>query len=276
VNAAVVLAAAVGPLLGGVLVGLAGWPAIFWINIPLVIAALILGWSSIPGDSPLAVRAQDSKTSFSFRVLQRRTFAAANIAIALSNLALYVTLLAIPILLSYRVAWSSLQTGMILAAMSVAMAIFSPLGGRWADRAGRRLPAVTGLALLTVALMPLAWWDAEIPVPILLMSLACAGVGQGLSASALQTSALEAVEAQQIGVASGIASTSRYLGSIIGSSLLTGLLDATRIGDFNTVFLITVLTAGGAAAVSLAIQSSPICAVEPVSSLPELKRREPG
>ena len=90
-----------------------------------------------------------------------------------------------------------------------------------------------------------------------MVSLACAGVGQGLAASALQTSALEAVEAHQIGVASGIASTSRYLGSIIGSSILTGLLDLTRAGDFHTVFLITALTAGGATAISLAIHSSP-------------------
>ena len=39
VNTAVVLAAAAGPPLGGLLVGTAGWRAMFWANIPLVIAA---------------------------------------------------------------------------------------------------------------------------------------------------------------------------------------------------------------------------------------------
>ena len=33
---------ALGPTLGGALIGFAGWPAIFWINIPIGIAALIL------------------------------------------------------------------------------------------------------------------------------------------------------------------------------------------------------------------------------------------
>ncbi len=48
VNAVLVLAAAAGPPLGGLLVSLASWRTIFWVNIPIVIAALLFGWSTIP------------------------------------------------------------------------------------------------------------------------------------------------------------------------------------------------------------------------------------
>jgi EmrB/QacA subfamily drug resistance transporter len=42
------LAAASGPPLGGVLVHAFGWPAIFWANVPVVGAAILLGWRSLP------------------------------------------------------------------------------------------------------------------------------------------------------------------------------------------------------------------------------------
>jgi MFS family permease len=46
VGAAIALAAAAGPPLGGLLVGTAGWRAIFTVNLLLIIPALALGWRS--------------------------------------------------------------------------------------------------------------------------------------------------------------------------------------------------------------------------------------
>ena len=51
VSLATGLAAASGPPLGGVLVYAFGWSAIFWANVPVVGAALILGWRSLPHSS---------------------------------------------------------------------------------------------------------------------------------------------------------------------------------------------------------------------------------
>lgn len=45
---AVMLAPAVGPVLGGALVQLGGWPALFAINIPLGLAAWMIGWRRLP------------------------------------------------------------------------------------------------------------------------------------------------------------------------------------------------------------------------------------
>ena len=48
VGAAIALAAALGPPLGGLLISIGGWQSIFYVNVPLVTVALVLAWRSIP------------------------------------------------------------------------------------------------------------------------------------------------------------------------------------------------------------------------------------
>ncbi|WP_053960771.1 MFS transporter [Sulfobacillus thermosulfidooxidans] len=47
------LGAATGPLLGSILTHLGGWPAMFWINVPVIASALITSALALPHDLPL-------------------------------------------------------------------------------------------------------------------------------------------------------------------------------------------------------------------------------
>jgi len=47
-GAGIAIAAASGPPLGGVLVEVAGWRAIFYVNLILVLPSLLIGWRSLP------------------------------------------------------------------------------------------------------------------------------------------------------------------------------------------------------------------------------------
>ena len=73
----------------------------------------------------------------------------------------------------------------------------------------------------------------------------------------LQTSAIEALPPQEAGVAAGVFSTSRYLGSIVGSSLLASLLKSAPGEDsrFGAVFLLVAIAAFLSFLVSLGLQS---------------------
>ena len=244
VNATFVLAAAAGPPLGGLLVGLASWQAIFWANIPIVIAALLFGWSTISEIKP-----QRGRSHFDWleipTLFGSQTFACANGAILFSNLAMYVMLLAIPVLMSGQSGWSSLQTGFMLTAMSGTIAVFTPVGGRLSDRIGRRKPSIAGIALLLIGVVPLAVLGDQINIPLIIACLCLMGIGLGLSSVSLQTSVLESVKLQQAGLVTGISSTSRYVGSIVGSSMLAQFLGASpfEISDFRIVFLMVTTSA---------------------------------
>jgi MFS family permease len=218
-----------------------------------------LGGLALIGLAAVFVRyeARHSDPVLQPRFFRVRSFAAANGAIALSNLAMYSTLLTVPILLSRRGGWSSAKVGAVLVMLSGAMVVCSPLGGRLADRVGRRWPTVIGLALLTLGVLPLALAGGGIAIPLLLGGLGIAGVGLGLSSAGMQTAAIEAVGPREAGVASGVFSTSRYFGSIVGSSVLAGLLGAAGGGGFRMVFVMVAAAALLSALVALALRDRP-------------------
>ena len=310
VGAVIGVSAAIGPPLGGFLVGSAGWRAIFLMNIFLLLPALLLGWRFIPktagrdsthrfdivgavwlsallistawlltqsrkGDTSLLLPGVLAIVLFSVlfivyelrrpepvlqpRLFRHRSFSAACATNAFSNLAFYTTLLTLPILLAQREGWNEVRIGLVLMVLSATAVIFAPVGGRLADRYGRRRPVAAGLTLSATGLLILALAGADITIPLLLASLTVLGTGLGISSSGLQTAALEAVSPDEAGVAAGVYSTSRYLGSIVGASVLAALLSSSAPGDagFDTVFAMVVVAAIIAVGASLGLHDRP-------------------
>ena len=190
------------------------------------------------------------------RLFLVRPVAAAAVAVAASNLALYVLLLAIPVLLSGR--YGAATLGLLLIPLPGASSLFSPVGGRLSDRLGRRTPAVLGLGLLTAALIPLVVFGRLPPVPVLLLVLALAGAGLGLAQAAIQAAAVEAVAPGRAGLAAGAWSTSRYLGSIVGSAVLAALLHGRPAAEaVRPVLLLAAVGAALSLSAALALPQHP-------------------
>jgi MFS family permease len=250
----VTLGAAVGPPVGGVLVALGGWRSIFLLSVPLALAALVLGARVLPVTAPPDALRRTPHVSLA-SLFRRRSFAGATGAVALSNFAAYLALFTLPVLFTRREHWSTATIGVVLAAMSVAMCAASPLGGRLADRVGRRAPATWGLGAVCLGLVPLALAPATLPTPLIVACLIAIGGGTGLSAAALQVSAIESVDARSAGVASGVYSTARYAGAILGTSLLAGplALASHGLGGFGLLFAVLTLAAGASVLLTFAI-----------------------
>ena len=171
-------------------------------------------------------------------VLRVRAVAAAGVAIGASNLAMYLVLLAVPLLIEGHA--SSAGAGVILAPMLIGSGLFAPLGGRLADRHGRRAPAVGGCVVLALAMLGMVPLDLHDNVVLTAVLLGVAGVGLGLSTAAIMTAGAEALPAAQAGVAAGVSSSSRSLGSILGTSLLAVLVDS---GTGRPVFAVAAAAA---------------------------------
>ncbi len=310
VGAAIGVAAACGPPLGGLLVGAIGWPAIFYVNLPIILPALWLGWRVIPaaaaqkkggrfdvvgafllsatliaaawllthtrnGDPRyllpggvavlllavgfLVYEARQTDPVLQPRLFRHRSFAAATATVAFSNLAMYTTLLVLPLVLAQQNGWSALHIGLALTALSAFSVVFTPLGGRLADRWGRRWPTVIGMVVFTLGVSALTVPGALALTPLLLCGLSLAGVGLGISSPGLQTAAIESVAPAESGVAAGVFSTGRYLGSITGSSVLAGMAAtaSARGSGYGAIFAMIVAAAMIATVTSLGLHDRP-------------------
>lgn len=242
VGSAASFAAALGPVIGGLLVQALGWQSVFLTNIPFIAGALALGYVAIPSSSPHAAQSESAETNrLRGNILDLRTFIAANAAVAFSNLAMYVTLLAVPILLTRKLHWSPSWVGFTLAALSVMSLVGAPVGGRWADRVGRRRPVVLGLGALTTGCVLIGVGQTRV-LPMLIGGLMLMGAGLGIAGAGMQTAAIEAVSKRIAGTAAGLFSTSRYCGSILGSTVWAMLIGAEK-EQFNVVFAMVLVAA---------------------------------
>jgi EmrB/QacA subfamily drug resistance transporter len=275
------LAAALGPPLGGLLVHLFGWQAIFWANVPVVITTALLGIRQLPHPdlaartvsrpnrgsfdlagsgllalalsgllivptflkldrSELAVAAgiggllvgalflwwerRNRSPVVDIRLFGARDFSAACASIYLSNLVMYTSLLALPLYLEDVRGHDARVTGLVLAVLSGLAALAGPFGGRFADRRGRRLPAIAGAVALCVGATFQAIAAGDTRLWLLAIALGLMGLGLGIQGAPVQTAVIEASPPAKTGAAAGVYSTSRYLGSVTGASVLAIVL----------------------------------------------------
>ncbi|MGH2707438.1 MAG: MFS transporter, partial [Actinomycetota bacterium] len=186
------------------------------------------------------------------RLFARASFAGPTGAVAVINLAMYMVLLTVPVLISRRGDLGEGQTGLALAPLLVA-AFLSPVGGWIADRLGRRAPALLGLGMSGVSLIPLALAPARISMAVLGGALAATGAGVGLAGAALQMTATESAGQAGAGAAVGVFSASRHFGMVLSASLLGGPLvpHDGGFGGFSTIFLVASGAAFASALLSL-------------------------
>lgn len=158
------------------------------------------------------------------RLFGRRGFAAGNAVVGLQNLAMYALLFQLPIFFEQVRGIHSGTTGRAIIGMMIAMVVLAPVGGRLAERFGARPIAFAGCLVSLAGVFLLADFSKLAAPTDALPGLILVGAGLGLATSPSQSAAMSAVDRSQAGMAGGALSTSRYVGGVIGISVLGALL----------------------------------------------------
>ncbi|MGK5533981.1 MFS transporter, partial [Streptomyces sp. URMC 129] len=268
----------VGPVLGGALTHSFGWRAVFWLNVPVGAAALLLtaryvpesraprprridpvgqvlvvtllgsltfgiiegggaGWDSpvpaVCGAVALGALAgllwyepRRAEPLLELRFFRSVPFTGAFACAVVSFAGLGGFLFLNTLYLQEERGLSALRAGLFLLPMAAMTLVFSPLSGYLVGRRGARLPLLLAGAAIAGSGAVLTRLEPDTPVAVLLGVYVVFGIGFGLVNAPITTTAVTGMPPSRAGVAAGVASTGRQVGSALGVAVAGAALAA--------------------------------------------------
>ncbi len=311
---ALLVAPALGPVLGGWLVDAGYWRWIFFLNIPVgawgifagrqwlhewrrpdtpaldrpgvvlssvgfgallyaAASARTVGLASVTVTLSLAlgmaalaalwiVEHRSKAPLLDVRLLENPVFLAANIVGYVGVVGLFAAQFLLPLFLETIRGLSPGAVGQVLLAQPLAAAVATPLSGRFYDKVGPRVLAVTGFLLLAVSTWGLVRLDAHTSVGHIKLLLALRGLAFGLTIQTTFTTALGTVPRDRVARASAFVSATRFsiqaVSVAILSALVGGATGATyTVQGFATAYGVTLVFALLASALAFRLPGWP-------------------
>ncbi|MFN8633444.1 MAG: MFS transporter [Chloroflexota bacterium] len=193
---------------------------------PLTLSCLVLGLLTLTAFVLHERRTPSPMLNLS--LFAQRAFTAPVISSLMNYSAATTTTFLVPFALIQGRGLSPSQVGLILTWQPIVMAVMASLSGALSDKIGSRIPATLGMVVLSGGLLLLSRMDLSTSTTILSAELALIGLGIGLFTSPNNSSVLGAVGPERRGVASGILSTARTLGNVLGIGA-SGAIYATSL-----------------------------------------------
>jgi EmrB/QacA subfamily drug resistance transporter len=305
------LSVALGPVFGGLLVQSVGWRGVFWVNIPVGLAAIALTARFVPESRAPRARRPDPVGqgliivmlgSLTYAIIEGPTdgwhsaeslalFATAAVALAvfvgyearrtepvldprffrsapfagavLTAISAFAALggflfLATLYLQDVR-GMSALYAGLHMVPMAAVMAVGAVASSRMLARRGGRLPTLVAGAAIAAGGLLLSGITTSWSTPQIIIAFSVFGLGSGMVNAPITQAAVSGMPFSQAGVASGIASTSRQIGTSLGVAVTGSILAANLHGPLRTGFVPAshadwlLLTGCGAAIMILAL-----------------------
>ncbi|UGS36873.1 MFS transporter [Capillimicrobium parvum] len=244
--------AALGPVVGGIAVAVAGWEAIFLVNVPLALAGIVLArvWlPAVPGTHHAG--AHDRRRTVTLLALPTlRGVYARFVAV---TLAFYGVVLGLPVWLEEARGLESSAVGLVVAPVAALGMIATPVAARFIRAVGAEPAVIVGAALVVVGSAPMLTYGPGTPLAVVAAAGAVLGAGLGFANLGLQTGLYQGAPEGQMGAAGGLFQTCRYLGAILATVIMgVAFADAVDGAGLHVIAAVTAalaaLTIAGTAA----------------------------
>lgn len=236
----------IGPLLGGLLVHLFGWPGVFLFRVGLSAAVLSLAivWLTPDGHPRPAATARTSP-AIAWHVLASARYAALQASSLMTYLATFTLLLWIPFLLSSWGGLTIIEAGAVLSAFPVgafATGLLAAKGPWVAGPTYSRALVAVGQWVAAVGLAAAAACSIFENTVALMAALLVCGAGLGYFQAGYIEQTMRWMPADNSGVAGSLVASTRLMGLVIGVPILSAC---------GAVFGITATLAGSAAVLAV-------------------------
>ncbi|PLT48056.1 putative integral membrane efflux protein [Paenibacillus pasadenensis] len=163
------------------------------------------------------------------RLFRIPSFTGSAIAAFCLSAGMYALLFNLTIYLQGFLGLDAMESGVRLIAFTAMALLFGPLAGALMGKIGSKRLIVASMVLLTIgvySMTHLSHHNAPSEWVVLLPGFIIAGIGSGLINPPISNLAVEAVPVQRVGMASGMNSVARQMGSAFGIALFGAILSS--------------------------------------------------
>jgi MFS family permease len=121
-----------------------------------------------------------------------------------------------PFFLQSILRFSPSKMGMIIFPLSLTVMLFAPLGGRFSDRVGVRIPTTIGLILISLTIFSFSFLKPGVNDYEIILRQIIIGIGIGFFNPANNSAVIGSLPREKVGLASSFLVLARNLGIVIG------------------------------------------------------------
>jgi EmrB/QacA subfamily drug resistance transporter len=129
--------------------------------------------------------------------------------------------------------FSAIKTGLAILPMPLVIIIVGPLSGRLSDRIGSRWMMFSGMLLTALGIYLMSHLSLNTSQTDLILPLAVCGLGMGLSMPPMTSAVITNAPQEKSGVASGVLTTARNIGAVLGISTIGAVLQNQLVKNFQ-------------------------------------------
>ncbi|AOU97596.1 hypothetical protein BI364_06155 [Acidihalobacter yilgarnensis] len=246
------LAALTGPAIGASVSAAFGWRSVFWINLPLALALMLLlrgVRDNVPAAAPRAPRqpclSWPSSRKLIAGAVEHRDLLAAFALSFLSSAALYGTVVLLPFYIRFGVETSPYLAAGTITLAAIGWSTGSAVCGHLLNRGGYRRFAALGIVMMISGAALLALEGRHTDTITIWVAMSLLGFGVGFVATASLVLAQNQATGEQLGSRTAAIQFLRNLGAAIGINTLTAVQIGQRArpdGGFHAAFTMLVLT----------------------------------
>jgi DHA2 family lincomycin resistance protein-like MFS transporter len=192
----------------------------------------------VPGWIPVAVGAvamvafvarqlrlqNQNKALLDLRTFASKDFTIAVVMFVIMMMAMFGTIILLPIYMVNVRGLDTLQTGLIMLPGSLLMGLMGPFVGRWYDRIGPTPLVVPGSIMVAAVLWAMTLLGPETPVPFIIAGHFIFSIGLALLFTPLFTASLGAIKPQLYSHGSAILGSTQQLAGAAGVALFVALM----------------------------------------------------
>jgi len=167
-------------------------------------------------------------------LFKARNFSIGSFAAAVLSFSMMGSFFLLPLFLQSIMGFTAIKTGQVLLPFAITIMIMAPIAGRLADKFGGKYLISAGMAIMAIGGFYIGHFRLDTQINELILPFIIMGLGMGMSMSPLTNITLLETPEDEIGGASGVISTARQIGSVMGIAILAAFLQTVIVSNIRT------------------------------------------